>query len=278
MKKLFSVLCIFCCSSAVAGGSAIEQAIDMQISAWQAGRPPPKLVAAGIDLPLDDVYQVQAGFSAHMFAGQAADGFKGGLTGRGDPQRFGLEQPLAGALPPGSALQSTDNTFELDSRKYHRAMVELELGFVFEKPITASDVSVQEIKAAVAAVFPVLELPDLGFAGEGSLHGKDVIAANASAKHYIRGPKAIHPITEINDLVLKLYKDEELIVEGVGSDAMGDQWRALQWLVKQRLSSGWSIKKGQILITGAIGKMVALPPGQYRAEFGDQASIFLAVR
>ncbi len=278
MKLLLSALFICYCSSAIAGGSAIEHAIDMQISAWETGQPPPKLVTAGLDLPLEDVYQVQTSFATHMFAGKLAVVFKAGLTGRGDPQRFGLEEPLAGVLPPGSALQSTDNSFELELKKYHRAMVELEFGFVFEKSITTTKVSMQEIKSSVSAVFPVLELPDLGFAGEGSLHGKDVIAANASAKHYIRGPKAINQITEINDLVLKLYRDGELVVEGVGSDAMGDQWRALQWLVHQSLSSGWTIEAGQILITGAIGKMVPLLPGQYHAEYGDQLSIELKVR
>lgn len=277
MKLLISALLICCCNATFAGGSVVAQVVEMQISAWEAGRAPPKLVAAGVDLSLADIYQVQTDFTAHMFAGQFADGFKGGLTSRGDPQRFGLEQPLAGVLPPGSALQKLNGKFELDISNYHRAMVELELGFVFAKPITKSEPSLQEIKAAVSAVFPVLELPDLGFAGEGKLHGKDVIAANASAKHYIKGLQAINPVTEINDLALKLYRDEELIVQGVGSDAMGDQWRALQWLVGQRLSAGWTIEAGQILITGAIGKMVPLQPGQYRAEYGDQASIHLDV-
>lgn len=276
MKLIFFVFGVFCWSSAVS--SVIEDAIDLQIIAWDAGQPPPKLVATGVNLSLEDAYRVQTGFVDYISAGQDADGFKGGLTGLGDPQRFDLEEPLAGVLPPGSGLKSIDNIFQLDISKYHYAMVEMELGFIFRKKITGGDMSIQEIKDAVLAIFPVLELPDLGFAGNGSLHGKDIIAANASAKHYIVSSQTINKDIEINDLVLKLYHNEELITEGVGSDAMGDQWQALQWLINQRLSSGWSIEPEQILITGAIGKMIPLLLGQYRAEYGNQASIQLDVR
>lgn len=281
MKYLLIAVLTFCCRVGFAGevdqGSDIERALALEIAAWTNAQPAPKLVASGLQLSVEQAYQVQANLVAHIYAGQKLDGFKAGLTGSGDPQRFGLVQPMAGVLPPASEIVGSGDQFELDISRYHRAMVELELGYIFSSPLAGDKVSLSELKAAVSAVLPILELPDLGFAAAGVLHGKDVIAANASAKHYIRGARAFDPSTDINAIQLKLYRDGQLLTEGRGSDALGDQWQALYWLVNQRLSSGWKIEEGQLLITGAIGKMIALERGQYRAEYGGQAVINLRV-
>jgi 2-keto-4-pentenoate hydratase len=64
------------------------------------------------------------------------------------------------------------------------------------------------------------------------------------------------------------HKNQQLILGGIGADAMGDQWLALQWLINQTLANGWEINPDHLLITGAIGKMLAADPGHYRIDYG----------
>jgi len=277
-KYLFAMMIFFSITGVATERDTVGQMVALEIAAVKTGQAAPKLTASGFDFSVDDAYRVQTGLFFYLFPHRDPDGYKGGLTGEGDPQRFGLDEPLAGVLPPASSLTPVDGQYVLNMAAYHRAMMEMELGFLFSKSIYKGPVSIEELKNAVSAVVPVLELPDLGFVGEGKLHGKDIIAANASAKYYIRGLLPLAKSVDINKIVLKLYRNDELVVQGAGRDAMGDQWLALQWLVNQRLSTGWTIRQKQLLITGAIGKMIALKPGQYRAEFGEQASIHLQVR
>jgi 2-keto-4-pentenoate hydratase len=59
---------------------------------------------------------------------------------------------------------------------------------------------------------------------------------------------------------------------------MGDQWQALLWLVNQTIANGWEIAPGQVGITGALGKMLPVQPGTYRADFAELGTIVWRVQ
>jgi 2-keto-4-pentenoate hydratase len=56
--------------------------------------------------------------------------------------------------------------------------------------------------------------------------------------------------------------------QGKAADALGDQWKALLWLVNGVVEHGYTIDPGQILITGAMGKMIPGKPGKYDGDWG----------
>lgn len=72
--------------------------------------------------------------------------------------------------------------------------------------------------------------------------------------------------------------DGRLINRGKATDTMGDQWKALLWIVNTTLSNGWEIKPGQILITGVLGNMVPGKNGKYVADFGGIGNISFEVK
>ena len=50
---------------------------------------------------------------------------------------------------------------------------------------------------------------------------------------------------------------------------MGNQDEATLWLINQLVAQGYTLKSGQILMTGSLGRVnMNTEPGQFTADFG----------
>lgn len=228
----------------------------------------------GKQLDIVTAYRLQGLAVTDLLAGSHPDGFKAGLTSKHGQQQFSLSEPVAGVLLSNSQLMAgADGDYVLAVKAFRKPMLELEIGFRLAEGISRPIRDAELLKDLVGDILPVIELLDLGFADMQSLLASDIIANNIAARTYIAGlPPAKVPY-DINRLRIALYRDEQLILAGMGSDAMGDQWQALMWLVNQTLANGWEIRPGQIFITGALGKMLPALPGSYRADFSGLGQI-----
>lgn len=228
------------------------------------GTPLPLLADYQPGATLDDAYATQ-------FRSVAADrrelmGFKAGLTTPAAQGRFGVAGPVAGALLVGMSTKGP-----VQHQQFARLMIEMEIGFVLSRDVTAS-VSAEEARSLVASTVAVIELPDLGFTDPASLNGPSIVAANVSARQVIVG-EVLEGSGDVNALSARLLKDGVLVTAGVGSDAMGDQYVALAWLINRSIESGYSPKAGHLLITGALGAMTPGEAGKYVAEYGGHTTI-----
>ena len=106
----------------------------------------------------------------------------------------------------------------------------------------------------------------------------DLITANVGAAQYIIGNEASVDAVDLNYLSIKIYQERELLGEVSGSNAKGDQWAALLWLVNQVVSQGHQLMPGQILITGSLGKLLPGKPGKYIADYGELGQIQFEIR
>jgi 2-keto-4-pentenoate hydratase len=137
---------------------------------------------------------------------------------------------------------------------------------------------VEELKSKVRQVMPVVELPNVHFDPADNVSGMDVIASNVAAATVIKGrPKPLGTV-DLNEVEAKLTLNKEVVAEGVGSDALGDQWEALLWLVRQRLRDGYEVNRNDILITGALGQVVPAESGRYVADFGKLGRVTFSLR
>ena len=82
----------------------------------------------------------------------------------------------------------------------------------------------------------------------------------------------------LNQIVVTMSKDGQKVYEGAATDSLGDQWKALRWLINSRLRHGWKIEPGQVLITGALGQVLDGTPGVYRADYGKLGVIEFVIR
>ncbi len=54
---------------------------------------------------------------------------------------------------------------------------------------------------------------------------------------------------------------------------MGNQWAALLFLVEKLNSRGYQVKKGDIVITGAMNTMFPAARGTYEVDYGELGMI-----
>lgn len=243
--------------------------------AWTRNAPVPLLSSSfGKELTTEAAYHIQYNALHLVPLSRAPEGFKAGLTTPASQQMFGSNQPLAAVLPAGSQLKKLEDGYHVKIRDYRQAIVEVEIGYRFAERIQYPLPDVNALKALVSEMLPVIELPDLSHAdADKKFTPIDIIASNAGAKHFIAGPGRAPSVIDPNSVSIMLYRDGEIVTQGSGRDALNDQWQALLFLVNRTLASGWAIERGQVLITGALGKATPLQKGIYVADYGPLGRI-----
>lgn len=221
------------------------------------------------EMTMSDAYAVQVTFVKDQLKTDEITGFKAGLTSQKAQELIGINRAVFGVLLKSGDLSHTPS-FSLN--RFHQLTIETELGFITNRPIRHVVHSVEELKQYIGRVVPVIEMPDLGFK-LGTFNIVDLVASNTAFAGYIVGSNTNWINEDINLLSVTLFHDGKIINQGQGKDALGDQWEALRWLVNQVVSHGWTIEKGHIFITGALGEIVPARPGVYRAQFNNEATI-----
>jgi 2-keto-4-pentenoate hydratase len=82
---------------------------------------------------------------------------------------------------------------------------------------------------------------------------------------------------DLNAVSVTLPLGEEVLNEGKGSDAMGDQLKTLLWIFHKTTELGWEIEAGHIIITGALGQVSPGKIGGYVSDFGEPGEISFEV-
>ena len=232
-------------------------------------------VKMGSKLDESLAYQLQTDVNKRLLNNNFPAGFKAGLTTKPAQEKFKVEGPVAGVLLKKPLMAAHSPQLVLNS--YHRMMIEMELGFRFKQSVKNRIVDIEALKLLISEVLPVIELPDLGFDQPKQLQGVDIIANNVIAKQFIIAKGK--PIDEININLIqtKLYHNSTNLLIAKSGEVMNDQWQALLWLVNRMLDNGWTIEPGQVLITGAIGKMLPAQLGSYKATFSALGNIEFTV-
>ena len=240
-----------------------DAAVAKLMANAKAGQPTAVLSARIGNYSEQQAYQIQTALVTKRLAGGEPFGFKAGLTSSASQQKFAVSGPVAGVL---LAAPLTKESNKISQAGYHRMMMEMELGFRLKKAVT-QPLSLAQLKANIAQVMPVIELPDLGFDQPTQLTAVDIIASNVAAKQLLLGPAIAFSAIDVNALPLSLRLGEQQLLQANSHEVMGDQLAALQWLINRSLANGWVIKPEQLLITGAVGNMLPAKPGDYRADF-----------
>jgi 2-keto-4-pentenoate hydratase len=263
-----------------AGGFELELA-EQLLQSHHNNQLIPLVSSMSPHLSLEQAYIVQGYYVSVRKKGRndKPAGFKAGLTSPAVQKKFNVNQALAGVLFTSGDLSASTS---IKLSQFQRLMLETEIGFEIGKAITGVIANKAELKQYIKTVFPVIELPDVGFAGKPT--AVDIIAANVGSAAFIKG-KPIKPITttsiadlDLNALQVSLTRDGEVVNIGIGNDALGDQWQAALWLVNSLVGRGWILAPGQFIITGAMGKMIKAEVGDYKADFGELGQISFSIR
>ncbi len=263
---LLSLACVACTTS-----HRVQDMSDAVCGARKAGGPPfPRLQQRFPALDESTAYSVQRDCTRRLLRrGERIAGYKAGLTGSGQPARFGLSREALGVLLHAARLHpQPSGIYRVPVQDYHRPMIEMETALLLGEDLHASLPDVATLKRVVAGVAAAVELPDLGFTGGGLPTGPELVAANVSARYFILGP--LHPprYTELDALRVELRRDGRVVHRGRGTDLALPQWEMGRRLLNRLLARGYSLRQGQILLTGAMGGLHPAQAGEYEADFG----------
>ncbi len=269
------VILALCLTAGIAPATeeaVINAIVEARLAVKQFDLPSAKIPG----LTEEKAYELQRKLAKALIAkGYTIGGFKAGLTSEPGQKKFGVSAPLLGPLFKGGQL-GPDAV--VDSKQFVRLFMENEVGYVVGTKIDKPVPDVTALKKLIKEFFPAVELPDLRFGDMKNLKGTDIIVDAVGCAQYIVGKPMPADKLDPNDVVVTMTLDGKEFNKGKARDALGDQWKALLWLVNGVVAQGWTIEPGQVIITGALGNMLPGKPGKYEADYGPLGKLSFTVK
>ena len=226
----------------------------------------------GTDSDVDAAYRVQqCNTDLAVAAGRRVSGHKIGLTAPVVQEQLGVDQPDYGILfadmciadgvdiPPGRLLQPR---------------AEAEIAVVLEDDLDKGEHCLVDVIGATACLLPAIEIVDSRIAGW-DITIVDTIADNASCGLYVLGSRPV-PLSavDVREVDMRLAVNGRQASTGRGSACLGNPLHAVVWLANTMCQSGTPLRAGECIMTGALGPMVPITPGdEIRADLNPIGSV-----
>jgi 2-keto-4-pentenoate hydratase len=237
-----------------------------------AGRPCAPVRALLPDGDIGAAYAVQSAWvTVQLAAGDSVAGRKIGLTNPAVQAQLGVDQPDFGTLlasmdcPPGEVV---------DTGRLLQPRIEAEIAFVLARDLDLPDPTPQDVLAATGAVAAALEIVDSRVAGW-DISIVDTVADNASSGLFVLGPERRPPGgLDLAACPMRMWRGEEEVSEGTGAACLGHPAIAVAWLAGTARSYGQPLRAGEIVLSGALGPMVPVAPGdRFTADIGGLGQV-----
>ncbi len=193
-------------------------------------------------------------------------GRKIGLTSKIVQQQFGITKPDYGLL-----LNTMEvlNGGSIAASAIVQPKVEGEIALVLGKDLPNHPLTIVELIQAIDYAVGSIEIVGSRIKNW-DIKITDTIADNASASHFVIGhrPRKLTDIDLVN-CEMTIAKKGEVVSKGQGSDCLGSPLNAALWLANKMSSMQTPLKAGEVILTGALGKMVNVAAGDtFVADFG----------
>ncbi|SCU74620.1 2-keto-4-pentenoate hydratase [Cupriavidus necator] len=242
------------------------QAADQLWSAAEHRQPCPPVrdaigqAAAGGADPIALAYAIQQHNTQRaLAAGRRLVGRKIGLTSTVVQRQLGVDQPDFGMLFADMARQDGE---EIDCGDVMQPKVEAEVALVLERDLPHAVHTVADVIRATAFALPAIEIVGSRVA-DWNIRLTDTVADNASSGLFVLGTRPV-PLAAL-DLVncgMSMELAGEPVAVGAGAACLGNPLNAAVWLANTMSRVGAPLRAGDVILTGALGPMVPVRPGQ----------------
>ena len=226
----------------------------------RAERRPIAPVSATFELTgLDAAYAVaEINTEDALAGGRRVRGRKVGLTSPAVQQQLGVNQPDFGVLLDDMEFLDGD---EVPADRLAQPRIEAEVAFVVGSDLDGAAPSWGEFLVSLAYALPALEIVDSAIA-DWKIGIVDTIADNASSGLYVLGqqPVAIGQLAG-TELGMQLAVNGATVSVGSGAACLGHPLRAAYWLARTMAARGQPLRRGELILSGALGPMVPVAAG-----------------
>jgi 2-keto-4-pentenoate hydratase len=198
-------------------------------------------------------------------------GWKAGATNDGAMQQLGLQTPFWGPIFDKDVITAPARV-----RTGHYELRGAELEYVFEfgrdLPLQDTDFREEQVKQAVAWVYPAIEIVGTRFARGTAMNANCLIADQAghgglvTGRHLKLDAAAFQEMSMESSVVLSINGQE--VARGNGLAVMGDPWRSVGWVANALRRSGIALNQGDIISSGTmVGKPPVAPGDEIVGQF-----------
>lgn len=257
----------------------LKQAAHMLREAEAKGEAIAPLRESFEQLDIDSAYAIQQlNTEQRLQQGRRIVGRKIGLTSKSVQAQLGVDQPDFGVLFDDMGYGSGE---VIPWAVLQQPKAEAEIAFVLGRDLDMSNPGLVDVLDAIAYALPALEVVGSRIAAW-NIRIVDTIADNASSSAYVLGttPRRLADL-DLEMCGMVMERRGEPVSVGVGMACLGNPLNAVVWLARKMAELGQPLRAGDLLLSGALGPMVAVQPGDViearisglgsvRAVFGKQ--------
>jgi len=253
-------------------GPAGREAAQRLLGAYREGRPcaPVRELIDGGDV--EGAYAVQEANTLHWLGqGRRLVGRKIGLTSRAVQKQLGVDQPDFGMLFADMAVCDGE---PIETGRVLQAKVEAEVAFVLERDLAMEQPTMAEVIRAVGFAVAAIEVVGSRVANW-DIRLVDTVADNASSGLFVLGnmPRKLDGL-DLRDCAMEMSSEAKVVSSGVGHACLGHPLNATLWLARKMVEVGRPLRGGDVVLSGALGPMVAAQPGLvYEARVAGLGSV-----
>jgi 2-keto-4-pentenoate hydratase len=250
--------------------SVVSETCQKILDAYETGKPiaPVRDRIRGVS----DAYAVQqASVDIWLKRGRKIAGQKIGLTAKAVQTQLGVDEPDFGVLFADMIL---DDGAEVARGRVLQPRIEGELAFVLKSDLAGERLSAEDVIKATDYVSPAIEICGSRIANW-DIRIADTISDNASAGLVVLGKTRVKPVLDdLPAIPMAIQHNGTVAAEGRGEACLGNPALAVAWLGQTLTRFGRGLCAGDVVMSGALAKMVAADPGsKFVVDFGKLGTV-----
>lgn len=250
----------------------IEQAAHALTEAARTGKFIAPLRETYEQLTIDDAYAIQRVNTEQRLAqGRRIVGCKIGLTSVAVQKQLGVDRPDFGMLFDDMGYGDSE---PIPASILTQPKIEAEVAFVIGRDITVPNPGQLDVLNAIEYALPALEIVGSRIA-KWDIRITDTIADNASSSAFVVGstPRRLSEF-DLHLCGMVMERRGEPVSVGAGAACLGNPINAVVWLARTMASLGTPLKAGDLVLSGALGPMVGVTPGDiFEARINGLGSV-----
>ena len=207
-----------------------------------------------------DAYAIQRTNTEHRVREESRRivGCKVGLTAKAVQTQLGVNQPDFGMLFDDMGFGDAE---PVSMEGLQQPKIEAEVAFVLGRDLDMERPGHADVIQAIDHVLPALEIVGSRIAGW-NIRFVDTVADNASSSAYVLGstPKKLADV-DLRLCGMVMTRRGEPVSVGAGAACLGNPLNAVVWLARTMAAVGQPLRAGHLVLSGALGPMVAVNAG-----------------